>query len=84
MANLSTSIGTAKTIREYLSGYQNLSSIKITLNSVETQVYQVDVIWDGGQYYIAYSTSASATVADTICILDNVLPIKLTQAAPTT
>lgn len=79
--SFSTTISSSKTIREFLNSKKTDNYIKIKIGSTETYVYNVDVIWDGGEYYIAYTTST--TGADiVIASLDSVLPITLTTTAP--
>ena len=88
MGNFSNTINTSKTIREFLTSYKDSHTIKITLPSGSsgtalTQIYNVDVIWDGGNYYIAYTTSNTSTDI-VIAALDSVLPISLVTIPSTT
>ena len=67
---------TAKTIRDFLAtNLANAEEIKITLGSTPTSVNNIDVIWDGSNYYLSYSTD---TTAINIVDLDSVLPIVIT------
>lgn len=82
MANKSSSINTQKTVREFLlNGLGDNKFLYINKAGLDKepeyqQVYDVDVIWDGGSYYLAYKESPGSSVT---CIthLDIVLPAKI-------
>jgi len=83
MANISSSISTPKTIRDLLISYKETNyEIGITRNGTGSRAYNVDVIWDGNNYYIAYNlTDDENTVI--IESLASVLPITISQPATT-
>lgn len=73
MAVVSTNIGTAKTIRDFLTN----NSDKInTIKSGTNTLNNVDVIWDGANYYLSYTTTNDNEVV--IEALDNMLPLTIT------
>ena len=68
---------TAKTIRDFLAtNLANAAEIKITLDSELESVKNIDVIWDGSNYYLSYSLENNSAI--TIVDLDSVLPIVIT------
>ena len=82
MASISNSISASKTIREFLASYKEGYDIKIGTGD-GTLIYNVDVIWDGGNYYIAYTTASDGTTV-IIKSLDGVLPIQLVKQTTST
>lgn len=73
----------AKTIRDFLAtNLANAAGIEITLDSTLTSVNNVDVIWDGSNYYLSYSIGSNPAI--TIVDLDSVLPIVITPASTAT
>lgn len=74
MAVVSTNIGTAKTIRDFLKS--NSEKIK-TIKSGTNTLYDVDVIWDGANYYLSY-TATEGSKEITIAALDTMLPLTIT------
>ena len=73
MAVISTNISTAKTIRDFLKS--NSEKIKV-IKSGENPLYNVDVIWDGANYYLSYTTENDPTII--INTLDSMLPLAIT------
>lgn len=75
--SISANISSAKTIRDYLDSITDKANtaIKITTGTnTTTDLYNVDLTWDGQNYYIL----GTATQDDTqikIYKLDNVLPL---------
>lgn len=74
MAVVSTNIGTAKTIRDFL---KNNSDKIESIESGANTLYNVDVIWDGANYYLSYTTTNDGNVI-TIAVLDTMLPLTIT------
>lgn len=83
MANKVNNFDVSKTVREFLSNRltdnKTLYINKAGLNNtpVFQQVYNVDVIWDGGSYYLAYTIEDTDAAEVYINQLDMVLPAKL-------
>ena len=74
MAVISTNIGTAKTIRDFLTN----NSEKINTIKRDTSIlYNVDVIWDGANYYLSYTTTDDSKDI-IIAALDTMLPLTIT------
>lgn len=74
MAVVSTNIGTAKTIRDFLKNNSDkIESIKSGTNTL----HNVDVIWDGANYYLSYTTTEDSGEI-TIAVLDTMLPLTIT------
>lgn len=73
MAVVSTNIGTAKTIRDFLKS--NSDKIEV-IKSGANPLYNVDVIWDGANYYLSYTTENDETIV--INTLDSMLPLAIT------
>jgi hypothetical protein len=83
MANEASNITTQRTIRDYISSKlennnsstgQNGVGLKITLSSALVEVYEVDLIWNGQEYLIAYKVSEDDSFP-IIRKLNDVLPI---------
>ena len=80
---MASNFTTAKTIRDFLAtNLANADKIEITLDSDLTSVNNIDVIWDGSNYYLSYSIGDNSAI--TIVDLDSVLPIVITPASATT
>lgn len=79
MPSISNSISASKTIREFLASYKE--GYSIYMGELETPIYNVDVIWDGGNYYIAYTNNEVDNDTGPIIIqsLDKVLPIQVVK-----
>lgn len=83
--SISQNIGTTKTIRGYLAGLPEGSTVKLNNDTVLTDV---DLTWDGDSYYIiskvevATETGTVSTIS--IYNLDGVLPITVTTPPATT
>ena len=76
MANKSVNLSESKTIREFLnSNLTEDTKLQITIDGNLVDVAEVDVIWDGSNYYLSYKTSESE--ATNIVDLDTVLPFKI-------
>ena len=80
--NEASSLNTQRTIREYLSTQLVDSTskatgigLKITIDGNNTQVYSVDLLWSGQEYFISYKTSTSEDALPVIRRLVDVLPI---------
>ena len=80
--NEATTLGTQRTIRDYLSNTLIDSTseatgigLKITISGNDTQVYGVDLLWSGQEYLISYKTSTSEDALPVIRRLVDVLPI---------
>ena len=74
MANKNSNLGTQVTLRGFLNEKINeTTGLQITLNDKSTPVYDVNVIWDGNDYYIAYTTESDGA-ADTLQRVEDVLP----------
>ena len=96
MANKSQNLSALKTIREFLDS-QLVDGAKIYIKSSdgsdETLIENIDVIWDGTNYYLSYTTtttteSTTETTTETITTtntttntfvvdLDSVLPFRI-------
>ena len=82
MANKSVTLSESKTIREFLnSNLVENTQLKITINSELVGVTEVDVIWDGSNYYLSYKLSESDDI--NIVDLDTVLPFKIVAVEST-
>lgn len=88
MTNESSSLGTQRTIREYLSETLIESTtestgigLKITIDDNSVQVYGVDLLWSGQEYLISYNTDGTLP---TIRRLVDVLPITFVSTDKTT
>lgn len=81
MANKNSNLGTQITLRGFLNEKINeTTGLQITLiNDEPTPVYDVNVIWDGNDYYIAYTTEPDGA-ADTLQRVEDVLPFKFVTA----
>ena len=75
MSTFDQNIGTAITIRDFLSAKKDVAgaTMMVTIGTEEKAVTNVNVVWDGGEYYITY-TDNNATVINKF---DNVLPAKI-------
>ena len=72
---------TQKTIRDFLS--ETLGDYVVQLQDEQTVLYNVDLLWNGQEYLIAYTDSPDDDNQPiTINLLTNILPIKL--VTPTT
>ena len=85
MAIKSEKLNTSRTIRDFLN--ENLvEGVVVALNEITPPaggaIQDIDVIWDGSNYYIAYRTTAGGAI--TIADLDSVLPITITPKTDTT
>ena len=81
MAVISANIGMAKTIRDFLtSNSDKIASIQSNLGgNSATTLENVDVIWDGANYYLSYTipTNNNDNII-TIAELDKTLPLTIT------
>lgn len=94
MANEASTLGTQRTIRDYLMSSlineengENGIGLQITIpGEIDfTSVYDVDLLWSGQEYLISYKTSSESTSSPIIRRLVDVLPITfITTIAPTT
>ena len=91
MANEAGTLGTQRTIREYLSDILKDSTteatgmgLKITIDGNNIQVYGVDLLWSGQEYLISYKTTATEDALPVIRRLTDVLPITFVTTAVTT
>ena len=84
--SISANINTAKTIRDYLGSIDQQKydvEVTITTGTSSTTLTNVDLTWDGQNYYILGNIQTgeapSVTVAPETSIykLDNVLPLKV-------
>lgn len=80
--NEANTLGTQRTIRDYLSSTLIDSTseatgigLKITIGGNDTQVYGVDLLWSGQEYLISYKTNTGDDALPTIRRLVDVLPI---------
>ena len=79
MGNISSNIGTAQTLRQFIGSFSD-GTISAKDNKLSGAT-DVNVIWDGDSYYIAYKNSANNYVIDDIT---GYLPITITPASTTT
>jgi hypothetical protein len=85
MANIVSNFEESKTIRDFLSAYLKNKDDKIlSINTAGLgkdpkfqKVYNIDLIWDGGSYYLAYTESEAVDAPIKIDHLDMVLPAKI-------
>ena len=91
MANEANTLGTQRTIREYLFDTLRDSTaevtgmgLKITIDGNNTQVYGVDLLWSGQEYLISYKTATTEDALPVIRRLVDVLPITFVTTAVTT
>ena len=85
MANIVSNLDESKTIRDFLSAYlknkdEKILSINVAgldKEPVFQKVYNIDLIWDGGSYYLAYTESEAVDAPIQITHLDMVLPAKI-------
>ena len=79
MGNISSNIGTAQTLRQFIGSFAG-GTISAKDNKLSGAT-DVNVIWDGDSYYIAYKNSANNYVIDDIT---GYLPLTITPASTTT
>jgi hypothetical protein len=93
MANEASTLGTQRTIRDYLMSSlineengENGIGLQITIpGEIDfTSVYDVDLLWSGQEYLISYKTVTTEDALPVIRRLVDVLPITfVTTTAPT-
>ncbi len=84
MPSISNSISASKTIREFLASYKEGYDIYITGPIEAIQIYNVDIVWDGGNYYITYTQEDNSDATIYIESLDKVLPMHLEKQTTST
>ena len=85
MSNIVSNFEESKTIRDFLSAYlknkdEKILSINVAgldKEPVFQKVYNIDLIWDGGSYYLAYTENEAVNAPIHITHLDMVLPAKI-------
>ena len=78
MGNISTNIGTAQTLRQFIASFDGGT---ISSSAIPTNATEVNVIWDGDSYYITYKNEDNEYVIDDIT--NKYLPITITPKAST-
>ena len=76
-AAISENIGTAQTLRQFIASLGG----NISGGTIPTDATDVNVIWDGDSYYIAYKNSDGNYVIDDIT---DYLPLTITPNNSTT
>jgi hypothetical protein len=82
MANKAENFSNQKTVREFLNRcltgetYLYINTAGLDKEPVYQKVYNVDVIWDGGSYYLSYTMEDGAGTVY-VTHLDMVMPIKV-------
>ena len=85
--SISANINTAKTIRDYLASIdQQTKEVTVTITtgaSSTTDLTDVDLTWDGQNYYILGTSTEGNVSTTTVYKLDDVLPLSI-QVEPKT
>lgn len=90
MAIEAGTLGTQRTIREYLNDIleeqiEDKPGVQLTITTSKTPVYEVDLLWSGQEYLIAYKENETATTYPIVRRLIDVLPIGFIEIpVPTT
>ena len=77
MGNISTNIGTAQTLRQFIASFDGGT---ISANNAKLDgATEVSVIWEGDSYYITYKKDGKYVIDD----ITDYLPITITPKAST-
>ena len=85
MANKESTLGNKLTLREYLNeriGDESGKNLSVKFQATDNQttpIYCVNLLWDGDEYYIAYTLTPEKAKADTLTKLSNIHTIYLPE-----